>query len=1206
MFKKVLIANRGAIACRIARTLKKMGIVPVAVYSAADEESLHVLAAGESVFLGEGVAGQTYLSIDKILDAARRSGSEAVHPGYGFLSENLEFARRCREAGIVFIGPMPDNIRDFGLKHTARELAQNSGVPLLPGSGLLASPDAALCAAEEIGYPVMLKSTAGGGGIGMQLCANAAELASAYDSVRRLGQNNFGDGGLFLEKYVEQARHIEVQIFGDGRGRVIALGERDCTLQRRNQKVIEETPAPGLSDEVRRQLCAAAVRLGESVQYESAGTVEFIYDRGSEAFYFLEVNTRLQVEHGVTEEVTGIDLVEWMIRQAAGDSGFLDGYVHRPVGAAIQARIYAEDPGKNFQPASGLLTQVRWPAGVRCEHWVEAGVTVSPLYDPLLGKLIVRAATRETALARLEAALAGVRLHGIATNVEYLRQVVRDEGFAEGRHTTRYLSGFRYAPGTVDVLQPGLQTTVQDWPGRLGYWDVGVPPSGPMDFYAHRLANRLLENAESAATLEITLAGPSLRFNTDTTIAIAGADLKPRLNDQPAPLWQTMVVRAGDMLSFAGAADAGSRCYLSVKGGFDVPDYLGSKATFTLGRFGGHGGRALQVGDVLHLTPEKAAAVVPRSLPEAARPVYAARHWNIDVMYGPYGAPDYFTPADIETFFATDWEVHYNSSRTGIRLIGPKPQWARPDGDEAGLHPSNIHDCAYAIGTVDFTGDMPVVLAVDGPSLGGFVCPATIIGAELWKMGQLKAGDRVRFRPVTVDYAERRQREVDTAISGLRPLRSDMNDAARIDAGITSPIVSFLTESVRAPQVCYRQAGDRYLLIEYGPMVLDLRLRLRVHALMLHLQKESIAGVIDLTPGIRSLQVHYDNRVITQRELLRRLQTVEARLPETEAMEVPTRVVHLPLAWDHAATRLAIEKYMQSVRADAPWCPSNIEFIRRINGLDSIEDVATIVFDASYLVMGLGDVYLGAPVATPLDPRHRLVTTKYNPARTWTPENAVGIGGSYLCVYGMEGPGGYQFVGRTLQMWNRFRQTADFTDGKPWLLRFFDQIRFYPVTEAELERWRRDFINGRFKLKIEHAVFRAADYERFLGEHRESIQLFKRKQQQAFEAERERWAAGGIAEYVSEPLDAGTVAQVAIRLPPGHVLCESHLPGNCWSIAVKAGDAVAKGDVLLVIESMKMEIEIQAMTAGVVRELLCKPGQAVTAGQALAVLEIAG
>jgi urea carboxylase len=1201
MFKKILIANRGAIACRIARTLKKMGITPVAVYSAADAESLHVLSVSDSVHLGEGAAAKTYLSIDKILAAASESGAEAIHPGYGFLSESLEFASRCKEAGIVFIGPRPENIRDFGLKHTARELAQRSGVPLSPGSGLLADMPSALQAADGIGYPVMLKSTAGGGGIGMQLCANAGELTVAYDGVKRLSQNNFGDGGLFLEKYVDQARHIEVQIFGDGRGRVIALGERDCTLQRRNQKVVEETPAPGLCESVREMLCAAAVRLGASVKYESAGTVEFIYDRRTEEFYFLEVNTRLQVEHGVTEEVTGVDLVEWMVRQAAGEHGFLEEYVHKPAGVAVQVRVYAEDPGKNFQPAGGLLTHVGWPGGVRCDHWVESGLTVSPLYDPLLGKLIVHADTREAALTRLATALEQVRLDGIETNVKYLRQIVCDEGFIGARHTTRYLNSVRYAPRTIDVIQPGLQTTVQDWPGRTGYWNVGVPPSGPMDFYAHRMANRLLGNAECAAALEITLAGPSLKFNSATTIAITGADLQPRLNDVVVPLWQTLNLGAGDLLTFAGAS-AGGRCYLAVKGGLDVPDYLGSKSTFTLGRFGGHGGRALQVGDVLHLHADSNTPVMSCVLPETAQPLYP-QHWRIDVMYGPYGAPDYFTAADIRMFFTTDWEVHYNSSRTGIRLIGPKPQWARQDGDEAGLHPSNIHDNAYAVGTVDFTGDMPVILAVDGPSLGGFVCPATIIGADLWKMGQLKAGDTVRFNPVTVAYADRKRRETDGAIAALQPLPETTGSSDQVDTSVADPVVLALPAGLHTPQVCYRQAGDRYLLLEYGPMVLDIRLRLRVHALMLQLQREPITGVIDLTPGIRSLQVHYDNTIITQRELLRQLQAVEMRLPKTDAMEVPTRIVHLPLAWDHAATRLAIEKYMQSVRADAPWCPSNIEFIRRINGLDSIDDVKSIVFNASYLVMGLGDVYLGAPVATPLDPRHRLVTTKYNPARTWTPENAVGIGGSYLCVYGMEGPGGYQFVGRTLQMWNRFRQTEDFTEGKPWLLRFFDQIRFYPVTEAELEQQRRDFISGRLKLKITQSVFRAADYARFLEENGTSIGAFKQQQQRAFEAERERWAASSIAEYIAEPLDAGAL-QAVVNVPPGHVLCESHLPGNCWSVAVKTGDAVAKGDVLLVIESMKMEIAIQAVTAGVVRQLLCKPGQAVTPGQALVMLEV--
>lgn len=330
MFNKVLIANRGAIACRIIRTLKSMGAGSVAVYSQADAHSLHVSQADEAVCIGPAPARDSYLDWNKILEVARSTGAEAIHPGYGFLSENAAFAEACEQAGIAFIGPTPQQMRDFGLKHTARSLAAENGVPLLPGTGLLDDLDHARREALRIGYPVMLKSTAGGGGIGMQICRSEKQLEEAFHSVERLSRNNFGQGGIFLEKYVEYARHLEVQIFGDGEGRVVALGERDCSVQRRNQKVIEETPAPGIDDGLRAQLMDAAVRLGQAVNYRSAGTVEYVYDTRTGAFYFLEVNTRLQVEHGVTEEVTGVDLVAWMVRLAAGERDFLGAYRHAP------------------------------------------------------------------------------------------------------------------------------------------------------------------------------------------------------------------------------------------------------------------------------------------------------------------------------------------------------------------------------------------------------------------------------------------------------------------------------------------------------------------------------------------------------------------------------------------------------------------------------------------------------------------------------------------------------------------------------------------------------------------------------------------------------------------------------------------------------------------------------------------------------------
>lgn len=1119
MFNKVLIANRGEIACRVIRTLDRLGIASVAVYSDADAHAQHVSLATEAVRIGPAPVAESYLRYDLILDVAQQTGAQAIHPGYGFLSENAEFAEACAAAGIVFIGPTPEQLRQFGLKHTARELAMQNQVPMLSGSSLLESLGQAQQAAGAIGYPIMVKSTAGGGGIGMQVCFSEAELADAYEKVQRLSQANFKQSGIFLEKYIQTARHVEVQIFGDGQGNVAALGERDCSTQRRNQKVIEETPAPGISDAVRQELYAAAVRLGEAVNYQSAGTVEYVFDVDTQQFYFLEVNTRLQVEHGITEMVSGVDLVEWMVRLAAGefapqtlhDRTLLE-TCHQPKGHSIEVRIYAEDANKNFQPSSGLLSAVTFPDTIRCDSWIEAGTEVTPFYDPLLAKVIVLGENREAAIAQLQAALNESEIAGIETNLDYLRQVIASPAFIQGTVSTRYLSTFEYKPRTLDVLDSGTYTTIQDYPGRVGYWNIGVPPSGPMDHLAFRLANRIVGNPESAAGLECTILGPTLRFNYDTMICLTGATMKATLNGQPVPFWTAIPVTAGSTLKLKAIQGHGYRIYLAIQHGFDVPEYLGSRSTFTLGKFGGHAGRTLRTGDVLRLTPSPVRASFasesspPSTIHQQNSPLPAelipqyTNDWEIGVLYGPHGAPDFFTDEDIEMFFSTRWKIHHNSARTGIRLIGPKPHWARTDGGEAGLHPSNIHDNAYAIGTIDFTGDMPIILAHDGPSLGGFVCPATIVQSELWKIGQLKPGDTVRFYRLTAEEAFQRELEQDQQIETLKGVVALRSEGV-VDVNIPSPypyspILHQIPPSPTQIAVTYRQAGDKFLLIEYGPLELNLNLRFRVHALMEWLKANHLPGIIDLTPGIRSLQVHYDSRILPRQDLLNKLTAAESELPDIDDLKVPTRIVHLPLSWDDESTRLAIQKYMQSVRSDAPWCPSNIEFIRRINGLDSIEQVRAIVFNASYLVMGLGDVYLGAPVATPLDPRHRLVTTKYNPARTWTPENAVGIGGAYMCIYGMEGPGGYQFVGRTVPIWNRYKQTADFT--QRWLLRFFDQIRFFPVSADELLGYREDLIQGKVKLEIQEETFSLRQYHEFLNSNAQSIAAFKAKQQAAF------------------------------------------------------------------------------------------------------------
>ncbi|WP_333739960.1 5-oxoprolinase/urea amidolyase family protein [Streptomyces sp. IBSBF 2806] len=1161
-FDKLLVANRGEIAVRIIRTARELGLRTVAVYSDPDRSAPHVRLADEAVRLGPAPAKESYLDAGLVLKAAEETGAGAIHPGYGFLSEDAAFARRCADAGIVFVGPTPDQLELFGAKHTARAAARAAGVPLAPGTGLLDSLTAAEKEAGAIGYPVMLKATGGGGGIGMSACRSPGELADAWERVQRVAAASFSSAGVFLERLVEDARHVEVQVFGDGEGKVVTFGDRDCSLQRRNQKVVEEAPAPGLPDHVRAGLAASARELCASVGYRSAGTVEFVYDAACEEAYFLEVNTRLQVEHPVTEEIYGVDLVAWMLRLARGERDVVR-EPGPPRGHAVEARLYAEDPSRGHRPSAGLLTRVEFPGGVRVDGWVETGCEVTTSYDPMLAKVIAYGADRALALRRLDEALARTRVDGIETNLGLVRAALADPRFVTASHSTATLAEVHDPTPRIEVTAGGTLTTVQDWPGRTGHWQVGVPPSGPMDDRSFRLGNRALGNPEGAPGLECTLQGPSLRFTHATTVCVTGAPATVTVDGAAAAQWEPVTVPPGSLLEIGAPVEHGLRTYVLFAGGLDVPAFLGSASTFTLGRFGGHGGRALRTGDVLH------GGTVTEGAPATDRPSFGPV-WHIGAVEGPHAAPEFFTEDDIRDFYAADWKVHFNSARTGVRLVGPKPRWARTDGGEAGLHPSNIHDTPYSVGAVDYTGDMPVLLGPDGPSLGGFVCPATVLTSERWKLGQLRPGDTVRFRPVDVD-------------GGPRP--------AIVDGGILA------TDG----DVVFRRSGDDNLLVEFGPPQLDLALRMRVHALMEAVAAADLTGVTDLTPGIRSLQIRTDPDWLPQRELLAIVREMAAALPPTDELVVPSRTVHLPLSWDDPATREAIARYMAGVRDDAPWCPWNIEFIRRVNGLESTADVYDTVFAAEYLVLGLGDVYLGAPVATPLDPRHRLVTTKYNPARTWTAENSVGIGGAYLCVYGMEGPGGYQFVGRTTQVWSPWQQRGAFETGSPWLLRFFDRIRWYPVEADELLDLRADIISGRFVPRIEEGAFSLAEHEAFLAEHADSVAEFGSRQRAAFAAERDAWEAAG--EFTrAQAATVPAVAPAEVTVPVGGRLVEAEFAASVWQLNVSPGDEVTAGQPLLALEAMKMESRVHAPVDGVVAQVLARPGDQVEAGTALLVL----
>jgi urea carboxylase len=677
---------------------------------------------------------------------------------------------------------------------------------------------------------------------------------------------------------------------------------------------------------------------------------------------------------------------------------------------------------------------------------------------------------------------------------------------------------------SIEVVSAGTLATIQDWPGRLGYWEVGVPPSGPMDDRSCRIGNLLVGNDEGAAGLEITLSGPRLRFDEPAVVAVTGAPLVVELDGMPVAQWSSLEVPAGSLLKLGAIRGVGLRAYVLVRGGIDAEVVMGSRATFAAARLGG---APLRKGDRLAIVapaaapgagpraaaaaaPAPAAAAAPAAPAAAAAACFPAPRaavalsnaTTLRVVLGPHGAPDFVTPTGLEQLLSATWTVHHHSDRTGIRLTGPSPEWARADGGEAGLHPSNILDSAYGVGTVMLAGDMAVVVGPDGPSLGGFAAIAQVIRADLWRIGQVRAGDEVTLRAVDPDTAAALLAAADAEIAGgvVRPARARAEQTEPPPSrGPRITILDAPRDGAGGP-LTFRRAGERGLLVEFGEPVLDLRSRVRAQLLREALEREGLAGIVDLTPGVRSLHIHHDPDRLPTPTLLAALVALERELPDPRATVVAGRVVHLPLAWRDELAMSAVARYQASVRPDAPWCPDNIEFIRRINGLPDEDAVRAIVYGASYLVLGLGDVYMGAPVAVPLDPRHRLVTTKYNPARTWTPPNAVGIGGAFLCVYGMEGPGGYQLVGRTAPIWHA-------ADDPPWRLRHFDELRFYPVGDAELAELRAASDAGAWAPRVEAGGFSLAAHERFLAANAGEIAAFRAGREAAFAAERGAWEA---------------------------------------------------------------------------------------------------
>lgn len=484
MFKKILIANRGEIACRVMRTAKRMGIQTVAVYSDADDGALHMRMADEAVHIGASPAAQSYLMAEKIIAACKETGAEAVHPGYGFLSENTNFAAALARAGIAFIGPDPKSIAAMGDKIESKKLAKAAGVSTVPGYlGVIEDMALARRIAGEIGYPVMLKASAGGGGKGMRIARNDLELEEGLRAAQNEARAAFGDDRVFIEKYIEEPRHIEIQVLGDKHGNVIHLGERECSIQRRHQKVLEEAPSPFLDEQTRAAMGAQAVALARAVDYSSAGTVEFIVDKNRN-FYFLEMNTRLQVEHPVTELVTGIDLVEVMIRVAAGEKLAMTQDQVRLTGWALEARIYAEDPYRGFLPSTGRLSRCRFPSGknVRVDTGVEEGAEISPFYDPMIAKLCTVGRNREEAIGLMEQALDETWIDGIGHNVNFLNAVIGHARFQEGHLSTNFIAeewpqGFSGAALSEERMAAlmAIGCFIQALTDRRAHWSQSLP-----------------------------------------------------------------------------------------------------------------------------------------------------------------------------------------------------------------------------------------------------------------------------------------------------------------------------------------------------------------------------------------------------------------------------------------------------------------------------------------------------------------------------------------------------------------------------------------------------------------------------------------------------------------------------------------------------------------------------------------------------------
>ncbi|KAK4689029.1 urea carboxylase, partial [Tremellales sp. Uapishka_1] len=1171
--RKVLIANRGEIACRIIKSCKELGLVSIAIYSKADRSSAHVRLADEAWLL-PGNDQTAYITEEDVLDIARRSGAHAVIPGYGFLSENAGFAEKVEAAGLTWVGPSSEVIQKFGLKHTARELAVAAGVPIITGTDLLNSADEALAAAERIGYPVMLKATAGGGGMGLQICWVASEIESAFASVLARGATLFNNTGMFMEKYVAKSRHVEVQVFGNGLGDAVHFGERECSIQRRHQKVVEECPSPFVHGRsgMREELTSCAVSLASNVCYGSAGTID----------------TRLQVEHGITEMCYDVDLVSLMLQQAEmqarGKGGLLFEPLSKlqkagPTGFAIEARVYAEVPSRNFAPSPGLLQNVQWyeAPGVRVDTWITSGTTISPFYDPMIAKVIVwDADSHDLATDKMLATLTKSKVQGCPTNFQYLAAIIASQAFRVGDTTTAFLTSesFSFTPVTVDVISGGAYTTIQDLPARKGVGN-GVPESGPMDPISFRLANVLVGNDEKVEGLEITLAGPELLFHVSAIVAVTGGVVEVTIDGEKVDMYSRLLVPAGKVLRL-GSVTSGCRAYLAIKGGFpSVPNYLGSKSTTSTLKLGGFQGRHLLPNDSLELDPATSEWVNEYkaiSIPPSARlDTLWTNRWELFVMPGPHDEPEFVTEEG-------GWITH-NATRSGYRLKGPRLNWAREDGGEGGSHPANVIDEPYSYGGLNWNGDDPVILPIDAPMCGGLVTTTTIVRADFWRLGQCRPGDSIRFKRISWESArilrmrtEAYLTEAQQFINGTRAA----SDLRSIDVGLSEDWEETILHRIPADEAAgtveikFRQAGDSHIHVTYGPMTAGALTRAHIQHRINRLNDRTVAGVVAVIGAARSYCVQFDSLRTVQKDMLGRLVDLEKSLG-TSREPLPSRIFKFPILLDDPVSKEAVTDYMETVRSSAVYLPDNMEYIAKANGITDCIAAAKSIVACPQLVVELSFL-AGTPLLLPMDPRLVYVAQKYNPVRAFTAEGTVGLGGPLLVIYPLESPGGYQIWGRSLSTWDAHAAKPQFE--QPWLLREFDQIQFYEVNQEQFDDCYERFKTGRFTFEIEETTFDPVSYGRFLDSiaaETEEFVMNRNKAGRAATVKENRllqvWREAQSQREEEEGDDDGHETGMNVEAP---------MTSSVWKILVAVGDVVTEGQTVAILEAMKMEIAVRA------------------------------